>query len=88
MNFALDELAKISEELPVLKTMSQRDRSFMQTELQGFINQYLEQLSATDASVLDPKVLVSHELQQSLCRQAVKVALGLPLLNSNLEWKT
>ena len=88
MNLSLQELAKMSDELPILKTISHRDKSLMYTELQGFVNQYLEQLSATDASIFDPKVLVSHELQQSVCRQAVKVALGLPILNSSPEWKT
>lgn len=89
MNFSLQELfAKISEELPVQKTMTQRDKSLMQNELQGFVNQYVDQISPNDTSLLDPKALMSQEFQQTLCRQAVKVALGLPLAGSNIKWET
>ena len=87
MNLSMDETTA-SEELPLLRLTTKRDKSLMMTELQGFISYYLEQPGCNDSGILDPKGLVSEELQRVLCRQAVRVAIGVPPANSTNEWKT
>lgn len=85
MNLSMEDVTK-SEELPLLRLTTQRDKSLMYTELQGFVAYYFEQPGCNDSA--DPKGLVSEELQRLLCRQAVRVAIGIPPANSTNEWKT
>lgn len=78
----------MKEELPVLKTMTQREKSLLQSQLQSFLEEFLEQIGGVDSGYYDPKNLASEESRQFLSRQAVRIALGLQLPNSTYEWKT